>query len=559
MRNARLFGYGIAALIAVAGMGLSGCSGSGGGATFIYQPPASQTAEKYVVTGSLADPTGAPLAGTVTLTATDTDGAAVRLYSDKTGGTQLTTATVGPEGVVSFFVDGAAHLPVTVKGIGNAAGRVSSSALITVDHIGEYGFTIKLVSTSSTTTAGVVSSSTPQTTTGTGQLSAALITNVTTSDASKSDGKVTIPAGSILKDSSGTPLSGTVTATVTTFAPPVTRFTDGTIALPSSLGNFPGGLNNVVIAPAGNTAGVTGSFATAGFVAVEAKDSNGNKAATSSTPFTIRLDIPAGTINPETGLPVAVGDRIPIWTYNETSATWKAEIDSSGNQVIGTVQSDAAGLFVQYTTNHFSYWNLDWHYGAVCDAKLNLTNDAKNLPLQLKATFTSGAGFLYEAGKPSGDGTVTVLNVPKAKNLDIYLLDSSNTVIATKKNFDWCAQPAQTVTLDYVAPAAKKPVAVTVSVSEYCAEDLTLTRSVPSAPVYARNLVSNFQSPGVTGAAGTFVYNLEPGITYNFMAYNRSTSTYVNRSLTINGAQTVSFQNPVKCKVISGSIGGVSF
>jgi hypothetical protein len=63
----------------------------------------------------------------------------------------------------------------------------------------------------------------------------------------------------------------------------------------------------------------------------------------------------------------------------------------------------------------------------------------------------------------------------------------------------------------------------------------------------------------VTGAAGTFVYNLEPGITYNFMAYNRSTSTYVNRSLTINGAQTVSFQNPVKCKVISGSIGGVSF
>jgi hypothetical protein len=506
----------------------------------------------------LTDTTGAPLAGNVTLVATDAAGAPVKLYADKSGGNQLTTLTVGSDGLISFYVNDTATLPVTVKAIANAAGHVSSSAVVTVNQSGSFSFNLNLASTSSTSQAGVTSSTASQTTSTTTGLSATLTAAVTSADPAKSAAQLTIPPSTILKDSSGAPLSGTVTATVTTFAPPTTAVTDTTVTAPLTLESFPGGLNNALIVSAGNTPASSGSFATAGFVAVQVADASGKQAASSTTPFTVRLDIPAGTINPETGVAVAVGETIPIWTYNEASATWKAEIDGAGNQVNGRVQSDAAGLYVQYTTNHFSYWNLDWFYGSVCNATINLTNDAKKYPMSLKATFTSGAGYLYSGYKPAGDGTVSAYRVPRNKKIDLYLIDSSNKVVASKKNFDWCAQPGSTVTLDYVLPATVKPVPVTITVNEYCTQDPSVSRVVPSTTTYARLNTSSTLMPGVTGTAGAYTYNLLPG-TYVFYAYNRTTSRFSSKVSTISGAQTITFSTPYTCKQLTGSSGGVVF
>ena len=59
---------------------------------------------------------------------------------------------------------------------------------------------------------------------------------------------------------------------------------------------------------------------------------------------------------------VAIGDEVPIWSYDEDTGKWSYE-------KVGIVQdldlSD--GLYdVVYSLNHLSYWNLDWHYGEKC-------------------------------------------------------------------------------------------------------------------------------------------------------------------------------------------------
>lgn len=561
-----------ALVLAMAAFTITGCSSSGGD-----DAPAQQiaqlTVEKYPVTGLITDPDGVPVSGTVTLSAVDTNGVAVKLYSDKTGGTQLTTVSV--PGVISFFVADTAALPVTVTAVAKATGRVSSSSRFTITASGTSTFTIKLVDTSSTTTAGVVSAAVTGTANSATGLAAPLTTTVAATDPSKTSASVAIPTATVLKDSNNVPLSGTVTTTVTTFAPPTETYPvfdpnifdlsyydpeQGIYATDTSsaLEIFPGGLGNVQ-GDAGK-----GYFVTAGFIAVDVTDATGKQAKTSGgTDFTIRMNIPAGTFNPITDTTVAAGDSIPVWTYNETEAKWKAEVDSSNIQITRVVQQDANGLFVTHTTNHFSFWNLGWLVGTTCTATMNLLNDAITMPLTLKATFTKGGGgkgggLLLTGFKPAGDASVTATNVPATKNIDLVLIDSNKKIVASKKNFNWCTI-AKPVSLSYKAPLDKKPVPVTVTVTEYCAQAPTVTRPVPSATTYATKSGSAIPvSTGTTDAAGSFIHNLTAG-TYNFFAYNRTTATYSTKSnvqVVVATPQTVAFSTPVQCTVVTGTTGG---
>ncbi|GFO55113.1 hypothetical protein GMSM_21200 [Geomonas sp. Red276] len=518
--------------------------------------------EKYAVSGVLADASGAPISGTVTLSATDPNGNHVNVYSDRTGGTVLTNATVGANGLVSFYVSSNATLPVTVTAIGNATGRVSSSAQVTITSVGSYSFVVKLVdpNNASATPGLAAATSAPVAASATTGLAAPITANVAPTDtATRSAAQVTIPASTILRDASGNALSGTVTATVTTFAPPTAALSSSNIANSTPMENFPGGLTNVSVAANQNTGATAGSFATAGFVAVNVTDSTGKVARSANTPFTIRMDIPAGTINPETGAAVAAGDQVPIWTYNETTATWKAEVDSQGNQVLGTVLQDQSGkLFVNYTTNHFSYWNLDWMYSNTCTGVLNLTNDAQKLALTVKAAFHNGAGFLYRGSKPSGDGSVTAFRIPAGQKLDLYLIDSANNVVASTtanspNGIDWCAQPNHAISLDYVAPAALKPIPTTITVLEYCTQDPSVTRAVPSGQVMAMNTASYANVSGATGTDGTYTFNLLPG-NYSFFAYDRTNKTWGAKTMAVSGSSAaVTIQSPINCQTTTGT------
>ena len=539
-------------VLVLAAFTITACSGGGSNSA---QQIAALPAEKYVVSGSITDPAGTPVSGTVTLTATDAAGAAVKLYSDKTGGTELTSVAVDAQGALSFFVAGSAAVPVTVKAVAVSPGLLSSSVTLTIDKAGSSSFTIKLVDTKNNSVAGVFSGAT------TGALNTGLTITATPNpldpaSVTKTAGQVILAPNTALTDSTGAALSGPVTATVSTFAPPIGYGVDPVAdeaLLSGALGveNFPGSLDHAMVA-AGN-----GYFVTAGFVAVDIIDASGKKAKHSDTPFTIHLDIPPGTINPLTDAPLAVGDFIPVWTYSDTDSNWVEERGTNGVQVLEPVKQGAKGLFVEHTTNHFSFWNLGWFFVNHCTATLNLTGDAVLLPLTLKATFSNGAGFLLNGFKPSGDATVTAINVPSGKNLDLVLLDSNNNVVASKKKFNWCAGP---ITLGYTAPPALKPVPVTVKVIEYCVQNPAVTRPVPSVSTFVTKSLLPI-STGTTDLNGSFVHNLIAG-TYSIYAFNRTTFVFnaqTNVNVVAATPQTITFKRPVTCRPISGSTGGYGF
>ena len=177
-------------LILAVSFTLAGCHGDGGNDPGIaVQPPEQQSVEKYAVSGTISNPSGGMISGNLTLSAIDKNGATVKLYSDKTGGTQIRIATA-PVGLISFFVDDTATLPVTVKVVAEATGLVSSSATVVIDKAGPSSFAIKMVDPTSTTTAGVTSGKANVDASATTGLAAPLTTNVSTTDTSKSEATV---------------------------------------------------------------------------------------------------------------------------------------------------------------------------------------------------------------------------------------------------------------------------------------------------------------------------------------------------------------------------------
>ena len=128
---------------------VSALSGAGCGSDTVtesaFEPPAPLSTEKYIVAGVITDPDGAPLSSTVTFFAKDSTGADVVLYADSTrGGKAIRGPLQAANGSVAFFVPPAASLPVVVKVVANAPGRLSSSAVVNITAEGGYGFDIEL-------------------------------------------------------------------------------------------------------------------------------------------------------------------------------------------------------------------------------------------------------------------------------------------------------------------------------------------------------------------------------------------------------------------------------
>jgi hypothetical protein len=78
--------------------------------------------------------------------------------------------------------------------------------------------------------------------------------------------------------------------------------------------------------------------------------------------------------------------------------------------------------YVQFTADHFSYWNLGFVRGARCTGTVTLSssNGTDHLVgLTFKATGPPAVGTLFTGLKPAGDSTVTMANVPAAYALTI--------------------------------------------------------------------------------------------------------------------------------------------
>jgi hypothetical protein len=603
MKTKTMLQVALALVLANSAFTITGCSSGGGDTT----PAVGKlTVENYPVTGVLKETDGFGMPGTIALTATDANGNPVKLYSDMTGGKLITSITADVNGIVNFFVDGAAVTPITITAAGSTfvPNHISGSAKFTITKPGPTNFAVYIVDMD-VPSPGVAVAHLEN---GTLDTDDVLTTPFYLLDPSpQHSAEVTIPVGTVFKDSTGNNLKVNAKAFLTTFASSTAtsdlidpRYFDktkydaeadlNTDNLPpmveSDLNNFPGGLNSTPDPKQ------SGYFVTAGFVSVNVADASGKQAKKiANGTFDIRLNIASGTVNPDGNL-VTAGDLIPVYTYDEKTLLWKAEVDGVGDPVLGVVKSDANGLYVLHTANHFSLWNLGWVVTGKqtsCSATMNLTGDAIAMPLTLTATLAAPATgkatpktVLLTGVKAANDNIITASNVPN-QLLNIVLTDPANKVIWTSKTggVNWCAAP---ITANYTAPANKQAVAVTVNVTEYCSQDPKVTRAVPCTSTQVTTAKVNIPkngkpgvppvayapiSFGVTTATGTSIHNLVPGL-YTISAYDRRTAAYYPApalvppvplnpvTVVAKKPQTVNIAIPVTCQAVTGATGGVS-
>lgn len=235
--------------------------------------------------------------------------------------------------------------PITLVLLFTSSGYINSSKQLTITKTGGSIFNVFLVSVTNTPN-GVVTNVIKEGNTGSGGLSADLKVESGTEPNSNSGASITIPAGTQLLDENGNVLTGDVETRVTYFNP-VTQ---------SSLNSFPGGFDVTVEDNTGQQQDV--QFVTAGFIAVDMTVNQVTVAGFSQN-VTLTFDIPEGLNNPEFGEPVKVGDKIPLWSYDETNGKWKWE----GDYTVPTRSLKNGKLqIVKNDVRHLSWWNLDWYY-----------------------------------------------------------------------------------------------------------------------------------------------------------------------------------------------------
>jgi len=122
---------------------------------------------------------------------------------------------------------------------------------------------------------------------------------------------ITIAAGTELKTADGQPLEGKLDVTIAQFDP----------ADEEAAKAFPGGLSATVIDASGNE--IKASFRSLGFMKIEIKDQNGNKAGgVPADQIAVSPKVDGSIINPNTGQPVKPGDAIPMWGLDESTGQW---------------------------------------------------------------------------------------------------------------------------------------------------------------------------------------------------------------------------------------------
>lgn len=120
-----------------------------------------------------------------------------------------------------------------------------------------------------------------------------------------------------------------------------------------SLNSFPGGFSPNEIELENGEIDTEGSFSTAGFTSIDMFIGN-KEVKEFSKPITITMDIDKEVVNPNTGEKVKKGDVLPVWSYSKDDGKWKYHCDAT------VEEKNGADLFVQCTTTHLSWYNLDY-------------------------------------------------------------------------------------------------------------------------------------------------------------------------------------------------------
>jgi hypothetical protein len=274
-------------------------------------------------------------------------------------GAPVAALTLTEQGLLSFGIDGPVpteSAPAEVVVNVSVEGYLETSERVTVAS-DEQTFEVKLVRLDAPPSGIVTALRTFTAPGGAPQSDVVVTTSPETQTGAQAS--LRIPAGTLIRDGDGTPLTGTLTASVTYFS----NQDDAARAA------FPGGFTGVSVGENEDGAPGRGTFLTAGFAAIEVRDADGREAEQFDGPIDISIDVSAGTENPETGQPIRDGDPVPVYSFDEDTGEWTFETRAAATVAApsSTAAKSASGLpAVRFQTNHLTYWNLDYFYGDNC-------------------------------------------------------------------------------------------------------------------------------------------------------------------------------------------------
>lgn len=156
---------------------------------------------------------------------------------------------------------------------------------------------------------------------------------------------VIIPAGVVLKDAAGNPVTGTVKSEIVFYDP-----------LSESAQNaFPGGTSVSASLPDGSEGQI--EFVSAGMFTVSLSAGDQKVKTFENGGITLKTEVSPDLINPNTGVAIKVGDEIEMWSKEEESGEWVYEKTA-------TVKTEGGKLYLEETVTHLSSWNWDFYYNA---------------------------------------------------------------------------------------------------------------------------------------------------------------------------------------------------
>lgn len=256
---------------------------------------------------------------------------------------------------------------------------------------------------------------------------------------------VTVPAGVVLKDASGNPVTGTVKSEIVYYDP----------VSESAQNAFPGGTNVSATLPDGTEGQI--EFISAGMFSVNLSAGGKDVKTFENGGIKLRTVVPPTLINPNTGQPIKAGDRIEMWSKEKESGEWVYEKTA-------TVKFENGEYVLEETVTHLSYWNWDFFYnscslGTKFIFKGNLTGHYPYVKVTSRMANTTydKIGYTY-----IGDGFLQLYNTP-------------SNVAATFKFEDAGWDGSRTLTF---SPA-------TLSVANLCSGqtiEITVTENIPTPP-----------------------------------------------------------------------------
>ena len=460
-------------------------------------------------------------------------------------GARITTATA-TDGNFSADYKGTptASSPISVSILASKPGYVSSSAALLADAEGAVSETIRLVQISQPPAGVATKSDTVATTSGITQGDKTVSSTAATTGTG--GGSITIPINTQARRSDGTAAAGTLDIDAVFF--------DNQTE--DSLDSFPGGFGVEVNTGTPGTGAVDeGAFVSGGFAAYEVTDDTGAPITKFDTPITLQIEVPAGTINPDTGNPVQASEEFPIWSYDEATGRWE---EHTLNGVIekGRVVSTAANgnFVVEFKTDHLSYYNVDYFFGRsrTCTATIDLRN--LNQAVLVRLTRSDGTGFYKRLEASPRDPIVRLARVARQVpiKIDVVTLNGDPITNGSRTEQDMC-DGASIFNLD--PPPPPPPTSVRVTLTESC-PDGSNRRPIQSTYSSIYQPSPRYWTRGNTDANGQITFeNLSPGTTYVYVQNRRDyRNRYYERHQLIAGeTKEITINRTLQCATVTGT------